>query len=89
MRRMVHLFSKTGAAGRSKGAAKANILAWGDSLLEKLIEKDLFDALVDDVELLDALVRAAQPLKRNLPQERGDWGAAPKAKPSPKRRLGS
>jgi hypothetical protein len=54
---MVHLFSKTGAVGRSKGAAKADILPWGDAQLEKLIEKDLFDALAEEIELLDALVR--------------------------------
>lgn len=54
---MVHLFSKTGAVGRSKGAAKADILAWGDAQLEELIEKDLFEALAEEIELLDALVR--------------------------------
>jgi len=53
--KMVHLFSKTGAVGRSKGAAKADVLPWGDAQLEQLIEKDLFDALAEEIELLEAL----------------------------------
>lgn len=50
----VHLFEKTGAEGRNKGA-KFSVYKWGDPQLESLIEADLFAQVSEEIELMELM----------------------------------
>ncbi|KAK3265931.1 hypothetical protein CYMTET_25407, partial [Cymbomonas tetramitiformis] len=52
--REVHLFDKTGAAGRAKGAI-ANVLKFDDPRLREILPEDVMSLLEEEVELLDEL----------------------------------
>jgi len=51
----VHIYTKSGAEGRAKGALKS-IYKWDDPIIETLVDEDLLAAVREEVEMLDELV---------------------------------